>query len=100
MSEAYSSRGVSATKDEVHSAISKQDKGVFPGAFCKLIEDPCGDKDYCAAMHADGAGTKSSLAYIKYRETGDYSAFYDIAQDSVVMNLDDLLCIGAPHSRP
>lgn len=95
MSEAYSSRGVSATKDEVHSAISKQDKGVFPGAFCKLIEDPCGDKDYCAAMHADGAGTKSSLAYIKYRETGDYSAFYDIAQDSVVMNLDDLLCIGA-----
>lgn len=95
MSEAYSSRGVSATKDEVHSAISKQDKGVFPGAFCKLIDDPCGDKDYCAAMHADGAGTKSSLAYIKYRETGDYSAFYDIAQDSVVMNLDDLLCIGA-----
>ena len=75
MSEAYSSRGVSATKDEVHSAISKQDKGVFPGAFCKLIEDPCGDKDYCAAMHADGAGTKSSLAYIKYRETGDYSGF-------------------------
>jgi len=95
MSDAYLSRGVSATKDEVHSAIKKQDKGVFAGAFCKIIPDPCGDPDYCAAMHADGAGTKSSLAYIKYKETGDLSAFYNIAQDSVVMNLDDLLCIGA-----
>ena len=95
MSDAYLSRGVSATKDEVHSAISKQDKGEFAGAFCKIIADPCGDPDWCAAMHADGAGTKSSLAYIKYRETGDLSAFYNIAQDSVVMNLDDLLCIGA-----
>ncbi|MBQ8510404.1 MAG: phosphoribosylformylglycinamidine cyclo-ligase [Clostridia bacterium] len=95
MSDAYLSRGVSATKDEVHSAISKQDKGVFAGAFCKIIPDPCGDPDYCAAMHADGAGTKSSLAYIKYKETGDLSAYYNIAQDSVVMNLDDLLCIGA-----
>lgn len=95
MSEAYSSRGVSATKDEVHSAISSQDKGIFPDAFCKLIPDPCGDPEYCAAMHADGAGTKSSLAYLKFRETGDYSPFYDIAQDSVVMNLDDLLCVGA-----
>ena len=95
MSDAYLSRGVSATKDEVHSAISKQDKGVFAGAFCKIIPDPCGDPEYCAAMHADGAGTKSSLAYIKYKETGDLSAFYNIAQDSVVMNLDDLLCIGA-----
>ena len=95
MSNAYMSRGVSATKDEVHSAISKQDKGEFAGAFCKIIADPCGDPDYCAAMHADGAGTKSSLAYIKYKETGDLSAFYNIAQDSVVMNLDDLLCIGA-----
>lgn len=95
MSDAYLSRGVSATKDEVHSAIKKQDKGEFAGAFCKIIADPCGDPDYCAAMHADGAGTKSSLAYIKYKETGDISALYNIAQDSVVMNLDDLLCIGA-----
>ncbi len=89
------SRGVSATKDEVHSAIKKQDKGEFAGAFCKLIADPCGDPEYCAAMHADGAGTKSSLAYIKYKETGDITALYNIAQDSVVMNLDDLLCVGA-----
>ncbi len=95
MSDAYMSRGVSATKDEVHSAIKKQDKGLFAGAFCKIIPDPCGDPAYCAAMHADGAGTKSSLAYIKFKETGDRSAFYNIAQDSVVMNLDDLLCIGA-----
>ncbi len=92
---AYMSRGVSATKDEVHSAIKKQDKGEFAGAFCKLIPDPAGDPAYCAAMHADGAGTKSSLAYIKYKETGDISALYNIAQDSVVMNIDDLLCIGA-----
>lgn len=92
---AYMSRGVSATKDEVHSAIKKQDKGEFAGAFCKLIADPCGDPEYCAAMHADGAGTKSSLAYIKYKETGDITALYNIAQDSVVMNLDDLLCVGA-----
>lgn len=95
MSDAYASRGVSATKTEVHSAISNQDKGVFPGSFCKIIPDPCGDPEYCAAMHADGAGTKSSLAYIKYKETGDLTALYNIAQDSVVMNLDDLLCIGA-----
>jgi len=95
MSNAYLSRGVSATKDEVHSAIKKQDKGEFAGAFCKLIADPCGDPNYCAAMHADGAGTKSSLAYIQYKETGDISALYHIAQDSVVMNIDDLLCIGA-----
>ena len=92
---AYMSRGVSATKDEVHSAIKKQDRGEFAGAFCKIIADPAGDPAYCAAMHADGAGTKSSLAYIKYKETGDLSALYNIAQDSVVMNVDDLLCIGA-----
>ncbi|NLK39685.1 MAG: phosphoribosylformylglycinamidine cyclo-ligase [Clostridiales bacterium] len=94
-SDAYRARGVSATKDEVHAAIKTQAKGIFPGAFCKIIEDPCGDPDYCAAMHADGAGTKSALAYIKYRETGDLSAYFDLAQDSAVMNLDDLLCIGA-----
>ncbi len=92
---AYQSRGVSATKDEVHEAIKDLDRGPFGGAFCKVVEDPMGDPDYCAAMHADGAGTKSALAYIKYKETGDTSAFYGIAQDSTVMNLDDLLCIGA-----
>lgn len=97
MSDAYISRGVSASKTEVQRAISGLDKGIFRGAFCKLIEDPCGDNKYCAAMHADGAGTKSSLAYIKYRETGDFSAFSDIAQDSMVMNLDDLLCVGATN---
>lgn len=91
----YLSRGVSADKEEVHAAVKNQDKGVFPGAFCKLNEDPCGDRDYCASMHADGAGTKSSLAYVKYKETGDVSVFRDLAQDSCVMNLDDLLCVGA-----
>ena len=95
MSDAYLQRGVSADKKEVHSAVEKLDKGVFKGAFCTLMPDVCGDKDYCCAMHADGAGTKSSLAYIKFRETGDYTAFSDIAQDSTVMNLDDLLCVGA-----
>lgn len=92
---AYAVRGVSATKDEVHAAIRDQDKGVFPGAFCKLVADPAGDPAYCAAFHADGAGTKSALAYIKYRETGDASVFRGIAQDSAVMNMDDLLCVGA-----
>lgn len=95
MSEAYLSRGVSAEKTDVHNAVKSLDKGVFKGAFCTLMPDPAGDNDYCAAMHADGAGTKSSLAYIKFNETGDYTAFYDIAQDSMVMNLDDLLCVGA-----
>jgi Phosphoribosylaminoimidazole (AIR) synthetase len=95
MSDAYLSRGVSSTKEEIHRAIAKLDKGEFAGAFCKLISDPYGDPEMCAAMHADGAGTKASLAYIKYNETGDFGAFFDIAQDSMVMNLDDLLCIGA-----
>jgi len=95
MSDAYLSRGVSASKDDVHKAISNLSGGEYAGAFCKLIADPCGDPDYCAAMHADGAGTKSSLAYIKYNETGDFSVYSDIAQDSMVMNLDDLLCVGA-----
>lgn len=95
MSEAYLSRGVSATKEEIHKAIEKLDRGVFSGAFCKLIADPCGDPEYCAAMHADGAGTKASLAYLKYSETGDFSAYRGIAQDSMVMNLDDLICVGA-----
>ena len=95
MSDAYLSRGVSATKEEIHRAIEKLDRGVFSGAFCQLIADPCGDDEYCAAMHADGAGTKASLAYLKFSETGDYSAYSDIAQDSMVMNLDDLICVGA-----
>ena len=95
MSDAYMSRGVSSSKEEVHSAVKALGRGVFSGAFCQLIEDPAGDPGYCAAMHADGAGTKASLAYIKFRETGDYGAFFDIAQDSTVMNLDDLLCVGA-----
>jgi len=89
------SRGVSSTKEEIHKAIEKLDKGVFGGAFCKLIPDPYGDSEWCAAMHADGAGTKAALAYIKYKETGDFSAYFDIAQDSMVMNLDDMLCVGA-----
>ena len=95
MSDAYLSRGVSATKDEVHSAIKKQDKGVFAGAFCKIIPDPCGDPEYCAAMHADGAGTKSSLAYLYWKETGDLGVWKGIAQDALIMNIDDLLCVGA-----
>lgn len=95
MSDAYMSRGVSASKDEVHHAISNLEKGEFSGAFCKLIQDPCGDSDWVAAMHADGAGTKSSLAYIKAKENGSYQPYFDIAQDSMVMNLDDLLCVGA-----
>lgn len=93
--ESYLSRGVSPTKDDVKSAISGQSKGIIPGAFCKIIADPMGDPDFCAAMHADGAGTKSTLAYIGYRETGNAEYFRGIAQDSIVMNLDDLICIGA-----
>lgn len=95
MAESYLSRGVSPTKDDVKKAVANQDKGVFPGAFCKLIEDFGGDPDYCSAIHADGAGTKSSVAYIAYRETGDLKWFRQIAQDSLVMNTDDLACVGA-----
>ncbi|MDR1406165.1 MAG: phosphoribosylformylglycinamidine cyclo-ligase [Prevotellaceae bacterium] len=91
----YDRRGVSATKEEVHQAISNIDRGIFPGAFCKIIPDVLtGDPDYCIVMHADGAGTKSSLAYAYWRETGDLSVWKGIAQDAIVMNLDDLLCIG------
>ncbi|MCL2516986.1 MAG: AIR synthase-related protein [Oscillospiraceae bacterium] len=95
MSDAYTSRGASATKEDIHKAIAQLDKGVFKGAFCKIIADPYGDDTMCAAMHADGAGTKAALAYLKYNETGDFGAYFDIAQDSTVMNLDDLLCVGA-----
>jgi phosphoribosylformylglycinamidine cyclo-ligase len=92
----YSKRGVSSTKEDVHAAIRNIDKGLFPKAFCKIVPDLLGgDKDYCNIMHADGAGTKSSLAYIYWKETGDLSVWKGIAQDAIVMNLDDLLCVGA-----
>jgi len=91
----YQARGVSAGKEDVHNAIKHIDKGIFPKAFCKIIPDLLtGSPDHCIAMHADGAGTKSSLAYAYWRETGDLSVWKGIAQDAVVMNLDDLLCVG------
>ncbi|MGE0586991.1 MAG: AIR synthase related protein [Cyclobacteriaceae bacterium] len=96
MSDRYDKRGVSASKEDVHEAIRKLDKGLFPKAFCKIVEDTLtGDSDYCVAMHADGAGTKSSLAYIYWKETGDLSVWKGIAQDAIIMNVDDLLCVGA-----
>ncbi len=91
----YSKRGVSSKKEDVHQAISKLDKGLYPNAFCKIIPDYLGgDEAYCNIMHADGAGTKSSLAYIYWKETGDLSVWKGIAIDAIVMNLDDLLCVG------
>jgi phosphoribosylformylglycinamidine cyclo-ligase len=99
MSDRYNKRGVSASKEDVHQAISKLDKGLFPRAFCKIVPDYlAGDADYCTVMHADGAGTKSSLAYVYWRETGDLSVWKGIAQDAVIMNIDDLLCVGATDS--
>jgi phosphoribosylformylglycinamidine cyclo-ligase len=96
MSDRYNQRGVSASKEDVHQAISKLDKGLYPKAFCKIVEDHLGgDPEYCTAMHADGAGTKSSLAYIYSKETGDLSVWKGIAQDAIIMNVDDLLCVGA-----
>lgn len=95
-SERYGKRGVSASKEDVHAAIEGIDKGLFPKAFCKIVPDHLtGDRDYCLVMHADGAGTKSSLAYMYWKETGDLSVWKGIAQDALVMNLDDLLCVGA-----
>lgn len=92
----YEKRGVSATKEDVHLAIKKLDKGLFPMAFCKILPDIlAGDPEFCNIMHADGAGTKSSLAYAYWRETGDMSVWKGIAQDAIVMNTDDLLCVGA-----
>lgn len=92
----YNQRGVSADKEDVHNAIKNIDKGIFPNAFCKIIPDILGsDDDYCNIMHADGAGTKSSLAYVYWKETGDLSVWRGIAQDAIIMNLDDLLCVGA-----
>lgn len=92
----YNQRGVSATKEDVHNAIKNIDKGLYPNAFCKIIPDYLGnDPEYCNIMHADGAGTKSSLAYVYWRETGDLSVWKGIAQDALIMNVDDLLCVGA-----
>lgn len=92
----YNLRGVSSSKEDVHNAIKNVDKGIFPKAFCKIIPDILGgDPEYCNIMHADGAGTKSSLAYVYWRETGDMSVWKGIAQDSLIMNIDDLLCVGA-----
>ena len=92
----YNLRGVSAQKEDVHKAIANLDKGLFPNAFCKIYPDYWGgDEAYCNIMHADGAGTKSSLAYIYWKETGDLSVWEGIAIDSIVMNIDDMLCVGA-----
>lgn len=92
----YNRRGVSASKEDVHAAISKIDKGLFPKAFCKIVPDYLGnDENYCVVMHADGAGTKSSLAYMYWKETNDINVWKGIAQDAIVMNTDDLLCVGA-----
>lgn len=95
----YSQRGVSASKDDVHKAIRRLDKGLFPHAFCKIVPDILsGSEDHCIIMHADGAGTKSSLAYVYWKETGDLSVWRGIAQDALVMNIDDLLCVGATNN--
>ncbi|MBO5960557.1 MAG: phosphoribosylformylglycinamidine cyclo-ligase [Paludibacteraceae bacterium] len=96
MNERYQLRGVSASKEDVHNAIKNSDKGLYPKAFCKIIPDYLGGDDaYCNIMHADGAGTKSSLAYMYWRETGDLNVWKGIAQDALIMNIDDLLCVGA-----
>jgi phosphoribosylformylglycinamidine cyclo-ligase len=95
-SKRYALRGVSASKEDVHNAIKNIDKGLFPQAFCKIVPDYLtNDEDYCLIMHADGAGTKSSLAYMYWKETGDISVWKGIAQDALIMNIDDLLCVGA-----
>ena len=95
-SKRYAQRGVSAAKEDVHAAIKNIDKGLFPKAFCKIVPDYLtGDENYCLIMHADGAGTKSSLAYMYWKETGDISVWKGIAQDALIMNIDDLLCVGA-----
>lgn len=96
VSKRYAQRGVSASKEDVHNAIKNIDKGLFPKAFCKIVPDYLtGDEDYCLVMHADGAGTKSSLAYMYWKETNDISVWKGIAQDALIMNIDDLLCVGA-----
>ncbi|AWH74766.1 phosphoribosylformylglycinamidine cyclo-ligase [Dokdonia sp. Dokd-P16] len=96
ISKRYAQRGVSAGKEDVHNAIKNVDKGLFPKAFCKIVPDALtGDDNYCLVMHADGAGTKSALAYMYWKETGDISVWKGIAQDALIMNIDDLLCVGA-----
>lgn len=98
-SKRYALRGVSASKEDVHNAIKNIDKGLFPQAFCKIVPDYLtNDDDYCLIMHADGAGTKSSLAYMYWKETGDLSVWKGIAQDALIMNIDDLICVGATDS--
>ncbi len=98
-SSRYNQRGVSASKEDVHNAIKNTDKGLYPNAFCKIIPDFLGgEDDFCNIMHADGAGTKSSLAYLYWKETGDLSVWKGIAQDAIVMNTDDLLCVGATEN--
>jgi phosphoribosylformylglycinamidine cyclo-ligase len=100
MSDKYNQRGVSASKEDVHKAIQSLDKGLYPKAFCKIVPDFLGNDDnYCNIMHADGAGTKSSLAYMYWRETGDMSVWKGIAQDAIIMNIDDLLCVGATNEN-
>jgi phosphoribosylformylglycinamidine cyclo-ligase len=95
----YNQRGVSASKEDVHNAIKNIDKGIYPQAFCKIIPDILGnDESFCNIMHADGAGTKSSLAYVYWKETGDISVWKGIAQDAIIMNLDDLICVGATEN--
>ena len=95
----YKQRGVSADKEDVHNAIRNVDKGLFPKAFCKIVPDALtGSEEHCVIMHADGAGTKSALAYMYWKETGDLSVWKGIAQDAIVMNTDDLLCVGAVRS--
>ncbi len=96
MNDRYAQRGVSASKEDVHAAIANVDKGIFPRAFCKVVEDSLTQsEEHCIVMHADGAGTKSSLAYLYWKETGDLSVWKGIAQDAIIMNVDDLLCVGA-----
>ena len=95
----YDLRGVSASKEDVHEAIKNIDKGLYPKAFCKVVPDYLSnDDDYCIVMHADGAGTKSSLAYMYWKETGDMSVWKGIAQDALVMNIDDLICVGVTNN--
>ena len=95
-SKRYAQRGVSASKEDVHNAIKNIDKGLFPKAFCKIVPDYLtGSAEHCLVMHADGAGTKSSLAYLYWKETGDLSVWKGIAQDALIMNIDDLICVGA-----
>ena len=93
----YSQLGVSSKKEDVHKAIKSIDPGLFPGSFCKIVPDVSRRPEYCSIFHSDGAGTKSSLAYMYYKETDDISVFQGIVRDAIVMNLDDMLCVGATH---